>query len=32
MIVAFALSANVLVDALGEALDPRTQIGRPTPQ
>ena len=28
MIVAFALSANVLVDALGEALDPRTQLGR----
>jgi ABC-type dipeptide/oligopeptide/nickel transport system permease subunit len=28
MIVAFALSANVLVDALGEALDPRTQVGR----
>lgn len=32
MIVAFALSANVLVDALGEALDPRTQLGRPSVQ
>jgi ABC-type dipeptide/oligopeptide/nickel transport system permease subunit len=32
MIVAFALSTNVLVDALGEALDPRTQLGRPSVQ
>jgi ABC-type dipeptide/oligopeptide/nickel transport system permease subunit len=32
MIAAFALSANVLVDALGEALDPRTQLGRPAAQ
>jgi ABC-type dipeptide/oligopeptide/nickel transport system permease subunit len=28
MIVLFALTANVLVDALGEALDPRTQVAR----
>jgi ABC-type dipeptide/oligopeptide/nickel transport system permease subunit len=28
IIVLFALSANVLVDALGEALDPRTQVVR----
>ena len=32
IIVTFALSANVLVDALGEALDPRTQLGRPSVQ
>jgi ABC-type dipeptide/oligopeptide/nickel transport system permease subunit len=28
IIVLFALAANVLVDSLGEALDPRTQVGR----
>jgi oligopeptide transport system permease protein len=28
MIVLFALSANVLVDGLSEALDPRSQVGR----
>jgi ABC-type dipeptide/oligopeptide/nickel transport system permease subunit len=28
IIVLFALSANVLVDALGEALDPRSQVAR----
>lgn len=28
IIVLFALSANVLVDALGEAFDPRTQVAR----
>jgi ABC-type dipeptide/oligopeptide/nickel transport system permease subunit len=28
MIVVFALAANVVVDALSEALDPRSQIGR----
>jgi ABC-type dipeptide/oligopeptide/nickel transport system permease subunit len=28
MIVLFALAANVVVDALGEALDPRSQVGQ----
>lgn len=28
MIVLFALTANVIVDALSEALDPRSQVGR----
>jgi ABC-type dipeptide/oligopeptide/nickel transport system permease subunit len=28
MIVVFALAANVVVDALGEALDPRSQIAK----
>jgi ABC-type dipeptide/oligopeptide/nickel transport system permease subunit len=28
MIVLFALGANLFVDALGEALDPRTQVAR----
>jgi ABC-type dipeptide/oligopeptide/nickel transport system permease subunit len=30
MIVLFALAANVVVDALAEALDPRSQIARPS--
>jgi ABC-type dipeptide/oligopeptide/nickel transport system permease subunit len=32
IIVLFALAANLLVDALGEALDPRTQAGRAAAQ
>jgi ABC-type dipeptide/oligopeptide/nickel transport system permease subunit len=31
MIVLFALTANVIVDALGEALDPRSQVARRSP-